>query len=174
MVNISGFPGCCGADVLVGFSVDPKEARTWKMNPEYVFVPWERGGSRPVVDQWLRDENGLRIPEETELDHFLKSFNAKKKSYPDRLYQAILTTAQCKAYDYAWPKILKELGFEFVRKFNNSVHGTSHLYLFIYAANETGKIKDPLEKPPKWDKLLEPPKAPAKSSRKKAAVPKAA
>lgn len=103
-----------------------------------------------------KDENGERIAISFR-DRFKNDLDAKKKQYPGHMYSCVLTETQLKQTKYAWLPILKENGFEFVRRWTNSVHGDrEYLYLFVLCTDEKGRCKGDFTQPPKgWAGLPE-------------------
>lgn len=124
MVQLSGYTLCCGADILCGFD----GGHGTPGNEGGVVDPRAFAGYKTNGFDYARDANGQQIPL-TYADKFKDDFAKKRRAYPNRMYSCILNQRQYDAYNKAWPKLLKEIGFEFVRRWNNSSHdGSSGAY----------------------------------------------
>lgn len=140
MPSISAFPACCGAVVITGFEEDPSGNAGWKIKlPEYAYEKDEKGNNIPL----------------TFYERFTNDLTKQQQAYPGRMYCCILTERQINQSKGAWLPLLKKSGFEFVRRWSNSVHSDREfLYLFVLCTDEKGKCKNDFTQPPKgWDAL---------------------
>jgi hypothetical protein len=150
MPGLHPFPSCCGCDIISAFEAKPTDAIEYQKDPNN-YDRW--GNNLP-----LKDENGQYIPLRTARDGLIELIGTKSSwgdngALPDRGFICILAQHQLTE----WMPTLKELGFEFLCQWNNSVHGTSPNYLFVKVKhNGTKEIPSPREVPPGWDKLPEP------------------
>ena len=164
MPAISGFPACCGAAVITGFEEDPSGNAGFKIKiPEYVYEKDKAGNNIPI----------------TFYERFEQDLEKQLKTYPGRMFCCILTERQINQTKGSWLPLLKKCGFEFVRRWSNSVHSDrEYLYLFVLCTDGKGKCKGDFTQPPKgWADLpgaSEEPEKPSTFQRLKAAVPKAA
>jgi hypothetical protein len=150
-LTITGFPACCGASVVTGFSSNPKDVVTFKMERKSVDDPFYGRTSQMA---YVLDKDGNRIVEQTVLDKFKADLARFNRTHPDRLYTCVLNSAQYNRNKKEWPRVLKKLGFEHVRTWNNSGHGKSHCRLFVLVTNVSGsKVKDPYKPPEGWGKF---------------------
>jgi hypothetical protein len=140
MPAISAFPACCGASILTGFNNDPLAPAGFKTDPK--------------TFTYELDGDGKRIPI-TFKDRFLEELKKYRENYKGFMYSAILTEAQLAVSKGAWKALLKECGFDCVRRWTNSVHNdTGFLYLFVLCTDGKGKCKGDFTQPPKgWDEL---------------------
>lgn len=154
MVALTAFPLCCGADILNAFgtggaTVDPNGNAGFKVDASGM--------------NYLRDSDGKHIPL-TFADKFAADLAKRRKVYPNRMYCCILNQQQYDAHNNGWPKLLKETGFEFVRRWSNSNHDGSYggnseagrvhaNYLFVLCTDDKGKCKDFSEPPKGWETL---------------------
>lgn len=163
MVSLTGFLNCCGADILQGFASGTDQSGV--QNPEGT-----HGFKLDATGlNYERDADGNQIPI-TFRDKFVEEFNKKRKMAPNRMYCCILNQKQYDAHKMGWPKLLKSLGFEFVRSWSNSVHDGSYtygmetkegatatkdhsLYLFVLCTDDKGRGKDFTRPPKGWEKL---------------------
>lgn len=155
--------GCCAADIIQNFKVDPDE----KASIELV----DGDGGNPVM--FFNDKEGrtgAKFAGKTYADIFRQrlrygTFNSSDKA--NHAFFAILTDWQINggpnSIGYKWLKILKEEGFEFVRAIDNSVYTGSSFegtrsskpnYLFaLYRNISSGRITDPFTPPKAWQDL---------------------
>jgi len=155
MVTLSAFPLCCGASILNNFgtgssTVDPNGVSGYKTDGV----------------NYVRDEKGNLITV-TYADKFKADLARLRLQFPNRMYCCILNQAQYDAHNKGWPKLLKEVGFEFVRSWSNSNHDGSHSYggegpqatrrhpnyLFVLCTDDKGTCKDFTQPPKGWDEL---------------------
>jgi hypothetical protein len=142
LVALQGFTACCGADVLYGFGVGPG-----------VKDPNGISGYKSDGMNYLRDAEGKQIPI-TFADKFRADFEKQQRAYPSRAYVAIVNTQQYEAHNQAWPKLMKEMGFEFVRSWYNSVHaGNGPLYMFVLCTDGKGRSEVFTQPPKGWEDL---------------------
>jgi hypothetical protein len=149
--------GCCAADIIQNFKVDPDE----KASIELV----GGDGGNPIP----HSEGGPKFAGKTYGEIFrqrLRYGTFNSNDMPNHAFFAILTEWQVthkESVGYKWLKILKEEGFEFIRAIDNSVYTGSKLegkvspkpnYLFALFRNiSAGRIKDPFTPPSQWTEL---------------------
>lgn len=152
MAQLSTFPMCCGASVLCHFD-----------NGAGVQDPFAVSGWKSDGHNYIRDAKGALIGI-TYADKFKADLEKLRSSYPNRMYCAILNQRQYDAHDNGWPKLLKEVGFQFVCRWSNSQHdgsfgGKSNSnaehpnYLFVLCTDGTGSCKDHTRPPTGWAEL---------------------
>lgn len=125
MPVISGYPACCGASIITGFSGSPDSNVAGRTEFNV------KTGRYEIIN------NGMKAGEKLLADI--------AKGYKNRLYTCILTSGQ---FRY-WGKWLKANGFIFTNRFVNSVHNST-LYHFVYISQTKGRIKDIYEPPRGW------------------------
>jgi hypothetical protein len=139
--NISGFIGCCGADVIYGFANDPKTPFGMNAN---IYNPltkrYEPNPKAKSYEQAFRD-----------------GIANQKRTYKagGRMFCLILNETQAHGYDDAWLKIIKSEGFECVRRWTNANHDDpEYLYLFVLCTDEKGRCNGDHTVPPTgWDSI---------------------
>jgi hypothetical protein len=174
MPSLASYSNCCGASILQGFNDDPNgvgsnvaypalygpvdgyESVVFREKPKRGYYGVESG---KLLADWYGysvDENGKRITK-TARESLAEVINSKQRQYPGHLYSCVLTARQIKAYP-AWLELLKEFGFECVRRWTNSVHNDQEfLYFFILCTDGKGKCRgDNSSPPPGWNELPEP------------------
>jgi hypothetical protein len=145
--SLTGFIGCCGADVFTGFGIDPQTTASYELTADR--------------RSYAKDANGKLVPAKTFEQKFHEQLQARRKTYANggRMYCCILNETQYSSYNNAWAKILKKAGFEFVRRWCNANHNdVEFLYLFVLCDDFKGSCKGDHKVPPKgWDDLEGPP-----------------
>lgn len=142
--------GCCGLDLIQGFSHSPEDETTFPLRygdedtPIFDYSGEEGGGEGQLAFKG------------TNLDVLkalltLGTFDQDPKCA--RSFLVTLSRSQLEDDTKAWLPILAELGFEFIRSFENGVYGEgNYVYLFGYFRNESAG-SDGFGPPEGWSDL---------------------
>ena len=119
----------------------------------------------PLTYTYEVDKDGNKIPISFR-ERFKDELNKYLNSGGGYMYSAILTEAQLNQSNGGWKTLLKEAGFDCVRRWTNKVHNEEQfLYLFVLCTDGKGKCKGDFTQPPKgWDELPEPVREASKPS----------
>lgn len=136
--------GCCCADIIQNFNQDPSTKASIQL------VSGDGGGG-------LMQGSELAFAGPTLEDIFrtrIRIGTFSTREMPNHIFFAILTDSQCaSAIGKKWLKIMKEEGFEFFRKVNNSVWNVNN-NVFILARNcGTNGVANPFTPPASWTEL---------------------
>ena len=155
--------GCCAADIIQNFKVDPDQPASIEL------VGGDGGNPVQFPSNDPKGRKGAKFAGLTHGEIFRQrlrygTFNGNDMA--NHAFFAILTEWQVtnkRSVGYKWLKILKEEGFEFVRAIDNSVYTGSSLtgksspkpnYLFALFRNiSSGRIKDPFTPPAAWTEM---------------------
>lgn len=140
-----GHWGCCVCCIIQNFKVDPDA----KASIELV----SGDGGNPV----MHPKGGSAFAGPTYRDIFwqrIRYGTFSNNDMPNHAFFAILSQNQLSsAYGKAWLAILKEAGFEFIRRVNNSVWNVDN-YIFGLIRNVgTNAVKDQFTPPKVWSDL---------------------
>lgn len=136
--------GCCAADIIQNFKVDPDA----KASIQLV----EGDGGSPILKGTERAFVGMTYKE-----IFLQRLRFgtfETRDMPNHAFFAILSHNQLNdAVGKKWLAILKAEGFEFIRKVNNSVWNVDN-YIFALVRNVGPyAVNDQFTPPPQWTDL---------------------
>lgn len=148
------YHGCCAVDVIQNFQQDPDTPASIQLVDGDGGYGLTKDGELAFLGPTLRDIfwNRLRISTFGLSDH------------PNKAFLAVLEESQLH-HDPGrkWLALLKEAGFEFIRRIDNSVYTGSKLggkgsphtnYLFgLFRNIGNGHIKNPFEPPKAWTDL---------------------
>ncbi len=149
----SAYWGCCAADIIQNFKVDPDEAASIEI------VSGDGGGSTGSFAGKTYKEIFLQR---------LRYGTFGKSDMPNHAFIAILTQWQVTSdIGKKWLKILKEQGFEYIRTVNNSVYSGATLaaqpsatvnnngnHIFMLVRNVgANSLKDNFTPPKEWSSL---------------------
>jgi hypothetical protein len=149
--------GCCAVDIIQNFSAGNPD------DPASIELVCGDGG-QPIGDMFLGKtyreifESRLRIGTFSDTD------------LPNHAFLCVLTEEQVQgSRGYAWLKVLKENGFEFIRAVDNSVYSGEDIadefyeegcydssvnYLFgLFRNIGSGKVSNPFQPPREWTEL---------------------
>lgn len=139
--------GCCGLDLIQGFSHSPYDLTTFPLRYGDEDTPiFSYEGSENEEGQLALHGTNLEV-----LKALLTVGTHDEDPKYQRSFLATISHDQLKTSEgEAWLRILAELGFEFIRAFENGVYGSGHwVYLFGYFRNSTSIMPVP----PGWDEL---------------------
>lgn len=137
--------GCCAADIIQNFKVDPDEKASMQLV--------NGDGSQPI----LNSKNEMLFVGKTYREIFesrIRFGTFDKRDMPNHAFFAILSSSQVNsAIGKKWLAILKENGFEFLRRVNNSVWNVDN-FIFVLIRNVgPNKCADMFTPPAAWSKL---------------------
>jgi hypothetical protein len=140
--------GCCCADIIQCFSGDPDAKASIQMV--------DGDGCSPMfIQRDGRREQAFAGP--TNRDIFMQRIRVGTfgiTDMPNHAFFAILTDGQCSsANGKKWLQILKETGFEFLRRVNNSVWNVNNNIFVLIRNCGPNAIKDQFEPPKYWTEL---------------------
>lgn len=136
--------GCCAADIIQDFNQDPSTKASSQLVLGDSGTAITCRGALAFVGPTLKDVFEARIR--------LGTFS--NRDMPNHVFFAILTDDQCRqTIGKAWLKILKENGFEFFRKVNNSVWNVNNNIFILVRNCGPNSIADPFEPPAAWKAL---------------------
>lgn len=139
-----GYWGCCAADIMQNFHVDPDAKASIQLVSGDGGETLMKNGQKAFLGMTYREIFLARLR--------IGTFTTR--DMPNHAFFVMLTKSQLSsAFGAKWLAILKENGFEFIRKVNNSVWDVDNYVFALFRNCGPNAVDDQFTAPKEWTDL---------------------